>query len=131
MNAPIVNICALELNNPDPELFESTMGVPEGRIPSDKCPGTCWNCPFLTKCFSPSQRRCLVPKDCQVYELGREKSEDGDSITYFASKKGDRMVFFRLTEPVCRWADIRRIEEDEVPDWVISNFRTEIADRPH
>jgi hypothetical protein len=32
---------------------------------------------------------------------------------------------------VCRWADIRRIEEDEVPDRVISNFRTETADRPH
>ncbi len=126
-------ICGCELNNPDPEFFESaTEEKPEGHIPSDKChPGTCWNCPFMVKCFWPSKRRCLIPKDCHVYELGREKSERGDLITWFASKKGNRIVFFRLIEPAYRWADIHRINEEELPDWAISKLRLEAADLLH
>ncbi len=123
----VVSICGCELNNPDPELFDSaTEEKPEGHVHSDKCPpGTCWNCPFMTKCLWPSKRRCLIPKGCSVYELGREKAEGGDLITWFALKKGDRIVLFRMIEPPHQWAEIRRIkeEEEEVPSWAISKLR--------
>lgn len=128
MNPAINNICGWELNNPDPELFEIRILTPQGtseeRVPSHKCPGSCCSCPFLLECIGPSEVRCLTPKSSQLYELGREESEDSVSITYFASEKNGETVFFRLTEPASYWAGISRVEADKVPYWAISAFKS-------
>jgi hypothetical protein len=128
MNSAVNNICGWELNNPDPELFEISILTPrttsEERVPSHKCPGSCWNCPYLLQCIAPSELRCLTPKNSRLYELGRKESEDGDSITYFACVKNGKTIFFRLTAPASYWAGITPVEESEVPDWAISAFRS-------
>lgn len=128
MNSVIDKICGWELNNPDPEIFETQLLTPPGesekRVSPGKCPGSCWSCEFLLECIGQSQLRCLVPRDCELYEIGREKSDDGSSVTYFASKKGDKVTYFRLTEPASSWAGIRNIREDEVPDRVLSRMES-------
>jgi hypothetical protein len=127
MYSAVNSICGLELNNPDSELFKIRILTPqttsEERVPSHKCPGSCWSCPFLMECIGP-EVRCLAPKKSQLYELGREKFEDGVSITYFASEQNGGTVFFRLTEPAYHWASISQVEANEVPHWAISAFES-------
>jgi hypothetical protein len=125
MNSAIDSICGCEINNPDPELFEVRVVTPqktsEERLASYECLATWCSCPV--NCVDPEDR-CLIPKGSQIYKLGSEKSEDGLSITYFASEKDGETVFFRLSEPAHCWATISRIEENEVPHWAISAFKS-------
>ncbi|MFZ0929533.1 MAG: hypothetical protein WAN11_13085 [Syntrophobacteraceae bacterium] len=125
MNSAINNICGCELNNPDPELFEVAVTTPQ--TTSEECLAlyeslASWSsCP--TECIEP-EYRCLTPKGSQLYKLGREKPEDGVSITYFASEKNGETVFFRLAEPASHWASISQVEADKVPRWAISAFKS-------
>lgn len=131
MNSAIDKICGCEINNPDPELFEVRVATPEKtseerlaleeRIASYECLATWCSCP--TEYIEPEDR-CLIPRGSQLYDLGREESEDGVSITYFASEKNGETVFFRLSEPAHCWATISRVEENEVLAWAISAFKS-------
>ena len=133
MSLAIDNICGCELNNPDPELFELQVVKPqetsearlasEERFASYECLATWCSCP--TECIEPEDR-CLIPKGSQLYKLGREESEDGVAITYFASEKKGKTVFFRLSEPAHCWATISRVEDHEVPHWAISALKSKL-----
>lgn len=131
MNSAIDNICGCEINNPDPELFDVRVLAPqrtsderlalEERLASYECLETWCSCP--AECVEPEDR-CLIPKGSQLYDLGHRESEDGVTISYFASEKDGKTVFFRLSEPAHCWATISRVEEDDVPHWAISALQS-------
>ena len=55
-------------------------------------------------------------------ELGHERSEDGDKITYFALVHEEAVRFIRLRDTDTYWADASYIGKDQLPDWVLAQL---------
>lgn len=121
-------ICGWELNNPDPELFETRISKLHGkdreREFQGKCPGECGSCEFVNECLAPIQFRCLIPKNCEMIELGSRQPDDGAKVTYYSLNRGGKLSFFQLTEMDSSWARIRAIAGEQVPEWALSRMET-------
>ena len=126
MDFTVNGICGWELNNPDPELFETRISktFAIGREPEiqDKCPGFCGSCEFVNECLAPIQFRCLIPKNCEVVELACELLSDGVKVTYFSLTREGKQSFFQLTEPDRYWAKVLSVAEEQLPDWALSRL---------
>jgi hypothetical protein len=100
-------ICGWELNNLDPELFETQIL---------EVSGACKHCEHLHRCSVPSESvRCLVPREGELFGLGQESPEEGLNLSYFAWVNGDAVRFIQLSEPHHYWAKARWVEKGDIP----------------
>ena len=107
-------ICGYELNNPDMEMFETSI---------IEVLGSCQNCDFIGTCLTPCESvRCLTPRYGQLVDLGRKPAENGTLTTYYALRHKEKTKFIKLSEPDHRWARASCIGIEQVPNWALSQL---------
>jgi len=112
-------ICGYELNNPDRELFDTSIL---------EVNGPCKDCAFSGSCLTPCESvRCLTPKNGKLVHLGREQMPDGVNVTYFALVRLEETRYVRLSEPEHYWANVCCIGREQVPDWALSRLRKDMG----
>jgi hypothetical protein len=114
-------ICGWELSNPDHELFNTRIL---------EVFGSCKDCEFAGECLTPCESmRCLEPKNGELYHLGDEPVRDGIKLTYYALVEEQTVRYIQLSEPEHYWARAQCIEEEQVPNWVLSRMNRDREQR--
>jgi hypothetical protein len=115
-------ICGWELNNPDPQLFDSRVL---------EVSSSCKDCKKVANCPVASEAiRCLVPKRGELVELDRGRTEDGKRFTYFALVHDEDMKFIEVLEPEHYWAKAACVDSKDLPQEAMTLLRQKLGRVP-
>lgn len=119
MNGREDDLIGWELANLDEEAFN---------IEVLRVEGDCRNCPCLQFCSTPSESlRRLVPREGELVILGRELSDGGDRVSYFALLVRGTVRLIRLRETPNAWAVASYVREDELPGFASSELARHVV----